>query len=70
VHSFAVRPAEPREVVGTSEYGERFATIVQRGRSVFGVQFHPEKSSAHGLRMLRNFVALCREPSRAAASPA
>jgi glutamine amidotransferase len=58
VHSFAAQPAEPADVVGTSEYGERFATIVERGR-VFGTQFHPEKSSTDGLTMLRSFVALC-----------
>ena len=58
VHSFAARPQDQADIVGTSEYGERFATIVERGL-VFGVQFHPEKSSTHGLRMLANFVALC-----------
>jgi glutamine amidotransferase len=58
VHSLAARPAEPSDVVGTTEYGERFATIVAHER-VFGVQFHPEKSSVHGLRMLSSFVALC-----------
>jgi imidazole glycerol-phosphate synthase subunit HisH len=58
VHSLAPRPADDSDVVGTAQYGERFATIVQRG-SVLAVQFHPEKSSAHGLRMLANFVALC-----------
>ncbi len=62
VHSFAARPSDPADVVGTTEYGERFATIVARGW-VFGVQFHPEKSSAHGLRMLANFVRLCGERS-------
>src|SRR5436305_7853252 len=58
VHSLAPRPADEADVVGSAEYGERFSTIVQR-RGVFGVQFHPEKSSAHGLRMLANFVSLC-----------
>jgi imidazole glycerol-phosphate synthase subunit HisH len=58
VHSFAARPADPANVVGTAEYGERFATVIAHG-SVFGVQFHPEKSSADGLRMLANFSALC-----------
>ena len=48
VHSLAPRPAEPLDVVGTTQYGERFATIVERG-AVFGVQFHAEKSSADGL---------------------
>ncbi len=67
VHSLVVRPSEPAHVIGTSEYGERFATIVA-GEEVFGVQFHPEKSSAHGLRMLGAFVAHCAaRPARAAA---
>jgi imidazole glycerol-phosphate synthase subunit HisH len=60
VHSLAAHPRESRDVVGTCDYGERFATIVARG-SVHGVQFHPEKSSAHGLRLLANFVRLCAE---------
>jgi imidazole glycerol-phosphate synthase subunit HisH len=58
VHSFAARPRDPGRVIGTTEYGERFATIVGRD-NVFGVQFHPEKSSRHGLRMLHSFVELC-----------
>jgi glutamine amidotransferase len=70
VHSYAVRPADQRDIVGACEYGERFASIVQRGAAVFGVQFHPEKSSAHGLRMLHNFVALCHAPARAAPAAA
>jgi glutamine amidotransferase len=63
VHSLAARPSDPADVVGRTEYGERFATIVAR-ESVFGVQFHPEKSSAHGLRMLRNFASLSMAGSR------
>lgn len=59
VHSFAVRPRDPGDVVGTTAYGERFATLVERGL-IYGVQFHPEKSSAHGLRLLSNFLAACR----------
>jgi glutamine amidotransferase len=58
VHSFAARPRDPDHVIATAEYGERFATIVGRG-SVFGVQFHPEKSSRNGLRMLEGFVKFC-----------
>ena len=73
VHSYAARPADPADVAGTTDYGERFATIVQRG-AVAGVQFHPEKSSANGLRLLANFVSRCGSeavPARATApSPA
>jgi glutamine amidotransferase len=57
VHSFACRPADPADIVGTSEYGERFASVVERG-NVMAVQFHPEKSSRDGLRMLGNFARL------------
>ena len=58
VHSLAARPAADAEVLGTAEYGERFAAVVERD-NVFGVQFHPEKSSAAGLRLLQNFAAIC-----------
>jgi glutamine amidotransferase len=56
VHSYVCRPADDGDVIGTSEYGETFASIVERG-TVSGVQFHPEKSSADGLALLRTFVA-------------
>jgi len=56
VHSFACRPADPDDVVGTSEYGERFVSVVERG-NVMATQFHPEKSSRDGLRLLSNFAA-------------
>ncbi len=57
VHSFACRPSDPSDVVGTSEYGERFVSVVER-ENVMAAQFHPEKSSKDGLRMLRNFATL------------
>ncbi len=60
VHSLAPVPTDSEDVLGTAEYGERFVSAVQRG-SFFGVQFHPEKSSAAGLRMLANFAAFCLE---------
>jgi glutamine amidotransferase len=58
VHSLVATPSDPADVVGTAEYGSRFATFVERG-AVAGVQFHPEKSSADGLRLLQNFVRMC-----------
>ena len=64
VHSLAARPEDPADVIATTEYGERFATIVSHG-NVFGVQFHPEKSSRDGLALLSNFVTLCRDPAPA-----
>ncbi len=50
-------PASRSDIVGTAEYGERFATIVARG-SVYGTQFHPEKSSRDGLTLLAGFARL------------
>ncbi len=58
VHSLAPVLSDPEDLVGTATYGEPFVTAVQRG-SFYGVQFHPEKSSAAGLRMLANFAAFC-----------
>jgi imidazole glycerol-phosphate synthase subunit HisH len=58
VHSFAPRPDDPGDVLGTATYGEPFCCAVERGY-VFGVQFHPEKSSGAGLRLLRNFAGIC-----------
>ena len=46
-----------RNEIGWGEYGERFATVVGRD-NVYGVQFHPEKSSADGLALLANFTRL------------
>jgi glutamine amidotransferase len=68
VHSLAVRPERPQDVIGVTEYGERFATIVGRG-AVFGVQFHPEKSSAGGLALLERFVQLCDAPASPLRAP-
>jgi imidazole glycerol-phosphate synthase subunit HisH len=61
VHSFAPRPASDGDVLGTAAYGERFACAVERP-PLYGVQFHPEKSSSAGLRLLANFVAICESP--------
>jgi len=58
VHSYVVRPTDPSDALGTAVYGERFVSAVARD-NVFGVQFHPEKSSRHGLRLLASFSAAC-----------
>jgi imidazole glycerol-phosphate synthase subunit HisH len=58
VHSFVARPSEPSDVIGRGDYGGPFVSIVSRD-PVYGVQFHPEKSSTHGLALLRNFTAIC-----------
>ncbi|WP_249020897.1 imidazole glycerol phosphate synthase subunit HisH [Conexibacter sp. S30A1] len=60
VHSYVAEPAREQDVVGTAEYGERFATLVAHGQ-VYGTQFHPEKSSRDGLSLLAAFAALARD---------
>ncbi len=57
VHSFGVRPGDDGDMLGTAEWGERFACAVARP-PLYGVQFHPEKSSGAGLRLLANFAAI------------
>jgi glutamine amidotransferase len=58
VHSFApVLPGED-DLLGTAVYGEPFACAVER-EPLYGVQFHPEKSSANGLKLLENFAGIC-----------
>ena len=56
-HSYAA-PVTP-ETAATCEHGALFAAAVETG-GIFGVQFHPEKSSDAGIRILRNFVAAAR----------
>jgi imidazole glycerol-phosphate synthase subunit HisH len=58
VHSFVARPAEAADVLGRGDYGGPFVSMVARD-PIYGVQFHPEKSSTHGLALLRNFTAIC-----------
>jgi glutamine amidotransferase len=55
VHSYALRPKNPDEVVATSSYGGPVTAIVARD-NIAGTQFHPEKSQALGLRLLGNFL--------------
>jgi glutamine amidotransferase len=55
VHTYAVRGGD---VLGTATYGEEFVSAVERD-SIYGVQFHPEKSGRHGLQLLANFTRIC-----------
>ena len=60
VHSYSAVPDSPSATVATTDYEEVFPSIVaNESGTVFGTQFHPEKSGETGLRILRNFVELC-----------
>ena len=48
----------PADVLAVAHYGAEFGCAVNAD-NVYGVQFHPEKSSTHGLGLLRNFTAIC-----------
>ncbi|CAB3389865.1 imidazole glycerol phosphate synthase subunit HisH [Kyrpidia spormannii] len=60
VHSYYAEPQDPGVVVADTDYHVRVPAIVAKDQ-VMGMQFHPEKSSDIGLRMLRNFADLCGE---------
>lgn len=57
VHSYHADPALKENVLGRSTYGVAFTSAIVRDE-VVGVQFHPEKSHRHGLRMLADFVGV------------
>lgn len=58
-NSYVCRPTE-RVTISETEYGERFPAAVRKG-AICGTQFHPEKSSAPGLRLLSNFIRISEE---------
>lgn len=60
VHSYYAKPLETSAIATTTGYSVRFASSVWRD-SLYGVQFHPEKSGETGSRILRNFVELARK---------
>tara|TARA_Y100000996_G_scaffold411595_1_gene396078 strand:- start:777 stop:1409 length:633 start_codon:yes stop_codon:yes gene_type:complete len=55
VHSYFVEPVNKSEILSTTTYGCTFTSGVFRGNLV-ALQFHPEKSSTDGLKILKNFI--------------
>jgi len=56
-HSYYVKPDDEDVVVAITDYGLKFASIIAKD-NIFGIQFHPEKSQAAGLKILENFIKL------------
>lgn len=54
-HSYYCQPQNSSDILATTDYGINYACAVQR-ENIFGVQFHPEKSQAIGLKILKNFL--------------
>ena len=59
VHSYYCVPRDEERIVASVEYGDPLAAVVCK-KNLYGVQFHPEKSSKSGLHILRNFAEICR----------
>ncbi len=57
VHSYYAEPEDAEQVVGQTEYGTPYCSVIEAG-NLWGVQFHPEKSSANGLQVLKNFARM------------
>lgn len=57
VHSYYVRPTDRSVIATETDYGGPFCSMIWRDR-LFATQFHPEKSQARGLRILKNFAEL------------
>jgi imidazole glycerol-phosphate synthase subunit HisH len=55
VHSYAIKELEEKYDCGTTNYSEKFISYIENG-SVFGAQFHPEKSHLAGLKFIKNFI--------------
>lgn len=61
VHSFFTIPKNKENVVGWTKYGDiEYSSIVSKD-NIIATQFHPEKSSKHGIKMYQNFVDFCKK---------
>jgi glutamine amidotransferase len=57
VHSYVAKPEEPEIILSTTEYAITFPSIIAKN-NIYATQFHPEKSSINGLKILENFARL------------
>ena len=57
-HSYVLNKCEGENIISTTSYGINFVSAIKKN-NVYGVQFHPEKSQANGLKILKNFYERC-----------
>ena len=57
VHSYFFDCLDEKNIVATTDYNLNFPSIVAK-ENIYGVQFHPEKSSDQGLELIKNFISL------------
>ncbi|MCG2713030.1 MAG: imidazole glycerol phosphate synthase subunit HisH [Candidatus Omnitrophica bacterium] len=60
VHSYYVKPVKRQYILAQCHYGRNFTCVAGKG-NIYGIQFHPEKSSDLGLKIVRNFCRICGE---------
>lgn len=58
LHGYFVRPINTNIVIGTTDYNTVYPSVIKSG-NIYAVQFHPEKSSSVGLKLLNNWVKIC-----------
>jgi glutamine amidotransferase len=57
VHSYFIKPVEKRHVIGKTNHGEEFCSVIAKN-NIIAIQGHPEKSSSTGLQFLKNFIGI------------
>ena len=57
VHSYLIEPESYAEIIGVTEHGEKFCSVIAK-QNIIAIQGHPEKSSSAGLKFLKNFIQM------------
>ena len=57
VHSYLIEPESDADIIGITEHGEKFCSVIAK-QNIVAIQGHPEKSSSAGLKFLKNFIQM------------
>ena len=57
VHSYLIEPELNADIIGVTEHGEKFCSVIAK-QNIIAIQGHPEKSSSAGLKFLKNFIQM------------